>query len=837
MPENKRNIFLTDTKEALDYVSKSAFGEKNYPYRDNPYQHANFITRKIQECKSQNESRVTGLTKEQVAAIHYKDGMYLEFVGAQDHDLAIKSLENRNSGIRLLNVKTENNITKATVYVPNGKESIFLNKIQAYADSSVTGDKIKNKDFVSSIENIKLAVLESFWVGDKDHMPTDNQSVWCEVWLRYDLKSTVDIVTNSFIEHCNAHQIIVKTDKIIFPERVVLIVEANQVQLKDLISSCEFVAEIRRAPEVASFFEELNLNEQQEWCQDLLNRSVFVDSNATVCILDTGINKEHPVIAPFIESEHIQSVDDSWNKSDIDGHGTQMAGVALYRNLQEKIEATEPIQVSHKLESVKILPDSGENHPQLYGAITKRAVALAEIANPRAKRTICMAITSDVYNTNDGSPTSWSAAVDSIASGDEEDGQKRLIFVSAGNVQLNELQSTDFPTANKLHSVESPGQAWNALTVGGYTDAIEVVSNDFSGFSPVADVGGLSPLSSTSYMWDKKWPIKPEILFNAGNVATNGTDYTDCPDLSLLSTYNNINKRLFTTTSGTSPATAEASWMAAKLFSEYPEIWPETVRALIVHSADWTPSMQRSFNTDNKKKGGRRELLRSCGYGIPSLEKALWCKNNSVNMVIEGKLQPFKKDGSSYKMKEMDLHEIPWPTEVLQSLGETKVRLKITLSYFIEPGPGEIGWKDRYRYPSCNLRFDLINNDEEIEDFKKRINIKMRGDNKKDSGEGTSGSERWYLGSENRDVGSIHSDFIDSSAIELCNAKYIAVYPVIGWWRERPYLNKYNSKVRYSLIVSIETPDVEADLYTPIISKINTTLQTTIPTISNSLSE
>lgn len=82
-------------------------------------------------------------------------------------------------------------------------------------------------------------------------------------------------------------------------------------------------------------------------------------------------------------------------------------------------------------------------------------------------------------------------------------------------------------------------------------------------------------------------------------------------------------------------------------------------------------------------------------------------------------------------MKEMDLHEIPWPTEVLQELGDTKVRLRITLSYFIEPGPGEIGWKDRYRYPSCGLRFDLINNNEELEDFKKRINVKMRGDDKK----------------------------------------------------------------------------------------------------------
>ena len=405
-----------------------------------------------------------------------------------------------------------------------------------------------------------------------------------------------------------------------------------------------------------------------------------------------------------------------------------------------------------------------------------------------------------------------------------------MFFVSAGNVSLSELQSTGFPTANTLHSVESPGQAWNAITVGGYNDNIEIQDATFTGFSSVADTKDLSPFSSTSVMWDRKWPVKPEILLNAGNVATNGSDYTDCPDLSLLTTSHDIRKRLFTLTSGTSPATAEASWMAAQLFKEYPNMWPETVRALLIHSADWTDRMQSRFNTDDKKSTGRKNLLRSCGYGIPSLEKAMWCKDNSVNMIVEGELQPFKKDGSSYKMKEMDLHEFPWPTEVLQALGDTKVRLRITLSYFIEPGPGEIGWKDRYRYPSCNLRFDLINNDEEVEDFKKRVNVKMRGDDRKDAGDGSSGSERWYLGTDNRDVGSIHSDFIDSSAVELCNAKYIAVYPVIGWWRERPHLGKYNSKIRYSLVVSLETPATEVDLYTPIVTKIDTVVQTEIAT-------
>lgn len=90
----------------------------------------------------------------------------------------------------------------------------------------------------------------------------------------------------------------------------------------------------------------------------------------------------------------------------------------------------------------------------------------------------------------------------------------------------------------------------------------------------------------------------------------------------------------------------------------------------------------------------------------------------------------------------MHIHALPWPKEVLEFLREENVTMKVTLSYFIEPGPGAVGWKDKYRYPSCGLRFDVINSNESLIDFKKRVNVKMRGDNKKDSGDGTSGSER-----------------------------------------------------------------------------------------------
>ena len=262
------------------------------------------------------------------------------------------------------------------------------------------------------------------------------------------------------------------------------------------------------------------------------------------------------------------------------------------------------------------------------------------------------------------------------------------------NVEPTELGAIEYPNANILHCVENPGQSWNALTVGAYTKNITIEDEEFSGFSPVADVGDLSPYSSTSVSWNDKWPIKPEILLDGGNVATNGTDYTNCPDLSLLTTNRHPTIRLFSTIWGTSSATAQAAWMAAQLFTEYPGIWPETVRALLVHSSHWTNEMCRRFCTNKLKSQGIRNLLRSCGYGIPNLERAIQCFNNSVNMIVQGEIQPYEKIEGSARTREMHLHTIPWPTEVLQSLGETEVELRITLSYFIEPGPGEIGWKN-----------------------------------------------------------------------------------------------------------------------------------------------
>jgi len=274
---------------------------------------------------------------------------------------------------------------------------------------------------------------------------------------------------------------------------------------------------------------------------------------------------------------------------------------------------------------------------------------------------------------------------------------------------------------------------------------------------------------------------------------------------------------------GTSCAAAQAACMAAQLQAAYPSAWPETVRALMVHSAEWTETMKQQFGiNDSSSRSDRANMLRICGYGVPDHTRATWCASNSVTLISQEYIQPFdrKESGSGYRTKDMHIHELPWPKEVLLGLGAMPVVLRVTLSYFIEPGPGEIGWKDRYRYASHALRFDVNSPNESKQDFQYRLNSAARDEDYDRDTAPDSGSDRWSIGVRNRRLGSVHSDMWRGIAAELSTCNLIGVYPVIGWWRERHHFERWNKRTRYSLIVSLHTPEQSIDLYTPILNAI-----------------
>ena len=239
----------------------------------------------------------------------------------------------------------------------------------------------------------------------------------------------------------------------------------------------------------------------------------------------------------------------------------------------------------------------------------------------------------------------------------------------------------------------------------------------------------------------------------------------------------------------------------------------------MIHSASWTEKLKRQFSFDESSKASVKRLMRICGYGVPDLNKALHSASNSLTLIAQKEIRPYKKESGRNKTNEMHLHELPRPKEELRNLYNTEVEMRITLSYFIEPGPGEIGWKNKYRYPSHGLRFHLNSPSESKDEFIDRINKATREDEKE--GPGTESSRgHWVIGTQTRHKGSVHSDIWRGTAAELAACNMIAVAPTIGWWRERGHLGKVEKMTQYSLVISISTPEQSADIYIPVATKV-----------------
>jgi len=817
--EKYPHIFLNDRGQTIEYRSPKEGGPKlRIPDRDKT-SHSQRLLKQLdiiwKTIDKKNEQR-------KAIFIASKEGYYFDIIGKKGFDLKIKSLDNLTEGIRLRNVKEQlignQKILKATVFVPEKKRGFFLKKIKNYAEND------KNKTFVESIEDIKTAVIESFWQPADDLLSIPGTTKkWCEIWLSSDDEQ----VYNQFKSFCDIHAIQYLDERIVFPEKTVCILFADNLILNQLIESFPYLAEIRSAKETASFWMQLPNKEQVEWVKNLLNRlNVNDKSNISICIMDSGINNGHELISPLLSDNDLDSWDKAWGKNDDSGHGTLMAGITIYGNLEQCLQNNAPVAINHKIESVKILPPKGENPKHLYGAITIQSVSKAEINAPKKNRVICIAIT-DESNKDRGRPTSWSGALDKLSSG-SDDNVKRLIILSAGNANTEQNKGFQYkyPDSNITDSIHDPGQSWNAITIGAYTKKTQIRDPELSEYKPVAYAGALSPFSTTSFVWEKKWPAKPDIVLEGGNLAQNSSGFiTECDDLSSLSTHYQPIDKQFAISNQTSCATAKASWFAAQIMTRYPDAWPETIRALMIHSANWSDAMKKQFlEIDNKP--GYTKLLRICGYGIPSLNRATESASNSLTLIVQNELQPFIKENNQYKTKDMHIYELPWPKEELLTLKEIEVELKVTLSYFIEPGPGEVGWKDRYRYASHGLRFRLIKATESRSDFIKRINKLAR---ESDENNTYSASDKWILGPNNRETGSIHSDIWKGTATDLASCNLIGIYPVIGWWRERHHLQKWNKKARYSLIVSIYSPQVEVDIYTPVKIQVETPVEIKIP--------
>ncbi len=702
-------------------------------------------------------------------------GVYLEIVSESGFPLAIESLD--TTDCRLCNVHNDVDDSQCvTVFVLDSMRHRFLSKLDSYMHQA--GGRT-NDTLFDNIASIRLVELKDFWTSTIESYPSNNAEIWWEVWLSRRSLDRVEV--RDFQRFCAEKGLTASRSAMEFELYTVMAVKATEQDLSESITLISCLSELRKITDTASFILQQAPGDQAEWMQNILSRTKFeIEGNVSVLILDQGVNYTHPLLEQGMNEEYCFAWNDDWSLYDrAHVHGTMQAGLVFYGDISNVILSDGDIKISYDIESCRIISPRDDHDRELYGSLTYYAVYEAEDKIGIQNRVISMAITAD-HDGVTGQPTSWSSEIDQISfSGDH----KRMFVISAGNIRGEDV-SIDYERNVNNHSIEDPGQSWNALTVGAYTNKVEIAEHSYRDWTALSRAGDICPTSRTSNSWEWRHeaPIKPDIVEEGGNclLSPDRTTMTNADCVSLATTADHTNGHIFTDHGETSAACALATRISANVWNAYPEYWAETVRALLVHSASWTSNMIRykesALERGMQPREAKEFMLRMFGHGVPSMQKAIASQNNYLTMIIQDEIYPYKVEKGDLKFNEMHLIQLPWPQNELLALGNSNVRLRVTLSYFIEPNPGRRSYSERFRYQSFGLRFKLINPNEDPEDFLQRVIIAER-----DNGfNGKADNTGWELGDHLRTRGTLHQDTWEGPASALTLRSNIAIVPVAG---------------------------------------------------------
>lgn len=802
---NLEHIIITSPSPS-NYKEAAKPIKKNIPYRDHKV-HAQKLKAQINSVKSEGSKVLTERKNSN------DNQILLTIKGQKGHHLEVKSLESKKEKIEVvrLGISHENEqfaIVKASL----SSIDFYTKKINEYEKNQSGNNKAPYEDVVNTIEAISLALIQDLWGEQFDYIPNENnEKQWWEVWIDGGTNDREIARYNkeNFLEICKQKDIQIDEYNFLeFPDRQVVLIYTDGLALAEAITNTSAIVELNlpSKPIVEWHLNNRGINFNAD--ENILAIKPPEDHFTTISMLDTGISSAHPYIEKAINKKGLLTIDKiNSSLADIIGHGTAMTGVALYEELAQIVSNGDQYTLPAWIESVRIPLAGDDSQRELWGKVISDSVKLLEDTTGIKNRIFCMAIGAESKNEL-GKPSSWSAAIDQLVY--NEGKSPRIFVLSAGNIQDRFVEHDTYPYLNLSSQLDDPAQARNAITVGAMTQ-LDTITESLPDYIPVAKKGQISPYSKSHI--PKNDAIKPDIVCEGGNIAHDGTLPSSGLDgLCILTANNKFTDSLFTVFYATSAATANASRMLAQIWNSDVTYRPETVRGLLIHSASWTKQMREQF-TD------KRDLFRICGYGVPDVNFALRSAQSSVTLISESRLRvsytemiPGKRGLKKGPTKrDILVYDLPWPEDLLVSLGEEEVELRVTLSYFIQPNPKNTLSK----YEGSGLKWDLKSENETDTEFLKRVNFAERED-----GEGGFKSpDGWEIGIQRRSRGTIQSDRWNGLAVNLASRNKIAIFPSYGWWKDNPRKHP-NPEINFSLIVTITSKDSSIELYNEVMNEI-----------------
>jgi hypothetical protein len=356
------------------------------------------------------------------------------------------------------------------------------------------------------------------------------------------------------------------------------------------------------------------------------------------------------------------------NATDEHGHGTIVAGLSLYGNIEAAIKTAE-LTPELRIFSGRILDENNEN---TTGFVEKQ---IDEAVRYFHKSYDCKIFNLSFGDTRKpylgGRIKGLSYVLDTLS---RELGV--LFIVSAGNVSGNQKIGLEwrkgYPDymAEDTWAIVEPAPALNVITVGSLARYDQTINSQRYSRDPaevpIARHNQPSPFSRRGLSIGGA--IKPDLMAYGGNwaVSTRAEANILVPNSGLgeLSTCREFaDGRLLADESGTSMAAPHVAHLAALILSEYSEANRDVIRALLVSHAAIPESCDALFED--------KELLRRvCGYGQVEARALFRSLENEVTMLANGKIPN----------KSHHFYEIPIPDDFLSS-GKRLREISIGMSY------------------------------------------------------------------------------------------------------------------------------------------------------------
>ncbi len=406
------------------------------------------------------------------------------------------------------------------------------------------------------------------------------------------------------------------------------------------------------------------------------------DENAPrVCILDSGINSSHPLLKMAIaESACFVDGEDEFDEA---GHGTQVAGIALYGNIEECNAADYWVPQSWLFNGKILNKDCEFNTETIESTLVKAVEHFVGLG--------CRIFNLSIGNENspyDGKHIRDIAYILDVLAREHD----ILIVVSVGNfrgcydppipVESWREEYPDYLLGDHNRIID-PAPALNVLTVG----SLALHDATMRGLQRPEDIDHLAaakanqPSPFTRHGPTVKGAIKPELVAHGGNFASpmrfegKQWQHKDNEPGILSLNANFVGNTLFSVCHGTSFSAPYITHLASRLLAYYPDASANLLRAILVNHADMPRECLTTFTEPEAKQYAKLNKRRSpdidiAGYGLVNEENLYRSDDTAVLLLAEETIA-----NDSYQF-----YELPLPKEFLRRKKSAR-ELRVSLGY------------------------------------------------------------------------------------------------------------------------------------------------------------